>query len=134
MNKDIIDLILFWISIGEKYERLKQDPQKRENSIQLGVTGIILSIIGAALTVGFGILAYYCFAVSGLISILAVILGAICVLAGFMSLVNLMIAGIVHAAYQMKLNKRAIGIVALVINLLLIVIAAILIVIFLMKI
>ena len=120
MNKDIIDLILFWISIGEKYERLKQDPQKRENSIQLGVTGIILSIIGAALTVGFGILAYYCFAVSGLISILAVILGAICVLAGFMSLVNLMIAGIVHAAYQMKLNKKAIGKASLIVCLLLI--------------
>ena len=102
--------------ISEKYERLKRSPD-REDSITLGVTSIALAVTGIFSAVGFVWLAFLCFSAEGLVSILAVIFGVICVLAAFLCFIEMVLASIVYAAYQMRLNRRAIGKVALAISL-----------------
>lgn len=116
--RGLFRLILFWITISNKYDRLKRSPY-RDNSISLGVTSLALSIIGILSAVGFVWLAFLCFSTEGLISILAVIFGVICVLAAFLCFIEMVLASIVYAVYQMKLNRKAVGKVALAVSLLL---------------
>ena len=122
--KGLLGFILFWLTISDKYDKLKRDPDK-QNSALLGVTSIIMSIFGVVVAVGFAYLAYLAFSVDGLAIILTFIFGfgaAVIAVVGFF---QMSVASIFYAAYQMKLNKRAIGKVALAISLILLVAAII---------
>ena len=118
----LLDFLLFWTTIGDKYDKLKKDPDK-QNSVLLGVSSIIMSIFGVLSAVGFGYLAYLAFTVDGLAIILTFIFGigaaAIAVLCFF----QLLVASVFYAVYQIKLNGRAIGKVALAISIIMIVAA-----------
>ena len=124
MNHGLLDFILFWLSISDKYDKLKKDPDKQD-SVSLGVTSIIMSIFGALLAVGFAYLAYLCFTADGLKVILTFIFGFACAVVAIVSLFQMLVAGIFYAAYQMKLNKRAIGKVALAVSLIMLAVAII---------
>ena len=122
--KGLLDFILFWLTISDKYERLKKNPDKQDSAI-LGVTSLIMSIVGVIAAVGFSYLAYLAFTVDGLTIILTFILGIAAVLAAVLCFFQLLVASIIYAAYQMKLNNRAIGKVALIVSLVLLVTAII---------
>ena len=109
----------FWTRVSSKFDRIKQDPQKCEKSVSFGVTSIILSIVGIAFTVGFAVLAYLCLAgMNTLAFFFAFLATIICALTSLACYVNLVLASIVYAIYQMRLNKKPIGKVALIISLL----------------
>ena len=120
----LLDFLLFWLTIGEKYERLKNNPDKQDSAI-LGVTSIIMSVVGILAAVGFSYLAYLCFTVDGLGIILTFIFGIASVLAAFLCFFQLIVASIFYAVYQIKLNGRAIGKVALAVSLFMLVAAVI---------
>ena len=125
MSREIImnglfKFLTFWINISNKYERIKNDP-KRCNGVSLGVTSIIMSIFGVLCAVGFAYLAFLCFTVEGLSIIVTFIFGIVCAIASILCFFQLLVASMFYAAYQLRLNKRPIGIVALVISLLFIV-------------
>lgn len=109
--------MLFWITVSSKYDRLKTDPQKREKSVSLGVTSLIMSVVGIALTVGFAYLAILCLSgMETLAFFFALIAVIACVAAAVGCFVELVLASIVYAVYQMKLNKKPIGLAALIIS------------------
>ena len=114
----LFDFIMFWLSISEKYDKLKNDPDKQDSAV-LGVTSIIMSITGVLAAVGFAYLAYLCFSVDNLAIILTFIFGIGCAIIALVCFLQLLVASIFYAAYQMKLNKRAIGKVALAVSLIL---------------
>ena len=114
MSNSTIDSILFWISIGEKYIKIKEDPEKRDTSVSMGTTSLILSIVGAIVTYGLVIVAYLCFTAGGVGKIIG---GIFAVLVAFTCFIYMLSASIVYAAFQVKLNKKPIGKAALVISL-----------------
>ena len=120
--KGLLDILLFWLTISDKFERLKRDPDRQDSAV-LGVTSIIISIIGVLAAVGFSYLAYLCFSVKDWAIIVTFIFGIASVLAAILCFLQLSVASIFYAAYQMKLNKRAIGKVALAISLIMLIAA-----------
>ena len=122
--RNLFHFLMFWLTISNKYERLKGDPRK-QNSVSLGVTSIFMSIFGVISAVGFAYLAILCFSVDDLAIILTFLFGIVCALAAVMCFFQLLVASLVYAAYQLRLNKRPIGIVALIISLVLMVVAVI---------
>ena len=120
MWKALHNLIWFWIKVRAKYEGLNSNPEKKEKSISLGVNSLIMSIVGAAFTVGLAVLAYYCLlGMQTLAFIFALMFGVALAIAAILCYVELVLASIVYARYQIKLNKKAIGYVALAVSLLL---------------
>ena len=115
--KGLFKLFMFWVTVSNEYDRIK-DGHKAQTSVKLGVESLIMSIFGIFATVGFAVLAYFCFSVDDLALLLTFILGIICAAAALAFFIRLVLASIVYAAYQMKLNRRPIGIVALVISIL----------------
>lgn len=117
--KHLYDILMFWRKIWQKYETLKNDPQKCETSTSLGVTSLVMSIAGIVLTVVFAVLAYYCYTgVQTLLFLFAIIGTFACAFIAIMIFIQLVLASIVYAVYQLKLNKRTIGKVAIVVSLL----------------
>ena len=120
--RGLFHFFTFWITISNKYDRLKNNPEK-QNSVSLGVTSIFMSIFGVLSAVGFAYLAYLCFSVDDLAIILTFIFGVICAISAVVCFFQMLVASIFYAAYQLRLNRRPIGIVALVISLLFLVAA-----------
>ena len=118
--KGFLEFILFWLTIGEKYDRLKKNPDKQD-SVILGVTSIIMSITGVVAAIGFSYLAYLAFTVEGLAIILTFIFGLAAAIAAITCFFQLVVAGIFYAVYQMKLNRRVIGKIALALSLILLI-------------
>ena len=130
----LFKVFLFWITVRDKYERIKEDPEESKVNVSLGVRSLVLSLVGIALTIGFVLLAISCFGgmsggmdgVSGAAGVAAGALGAIFILIGafvcgilaLVCFVTMVLASIVYAIYQLKLNKRPIGIIALIVSLL----------------
>lgn len=133
MKGSMFEAIMFWLSVQNKYEKLKNDPQKRETSVTMGVQSLIMSIVGVTLTVLAAFGTYKCFTlvtigsgmsspvVAGLAGIFVIIGGALCALFALGVFIYLVVASIVYAIYQMKLNKKPIGLVSLIISIVLIV-------------
>lgn len=118
----LLDFLLFWLTISEKYDRLKNDPDKQD-SVLLGVSSLIMSVVGVLAAVGFAYLAYLCFTVEGLAIILTFLFGIACIIAAVLCFFQLLVASVFYAAYQIKLNGKAIGKVALAISIIMIVAA-----------
>ena len=121
MWKAINGIFLFWIRISNKYDRIKADPKKRETSVSLGVTSLWLSILGIAMTIGFGYLAYLCFTNTGAWGWFYAVVAIICVAAAIAFFIEMVLASVFYAIYQMKLNKKPIGLAALIVSLFIIV-------------
>ena len=121
MKGNLFNLFMFWVTVSNKYDRLKSDPEKREKSVSLGVQSLTMSISGILASVGFAVLAYYCFSLEGLEGLLTLIFGLICAVAAVAFFVQLVLASIVYAIYQVKLNKHPLGIISLVVSLLILV-------------
>ena len=116
MSSSTIDNILFWLSIAEKYVKIKDDPEKRDTSVSMGTTSLILSIVGAFVTYGLAIVAYLCFTAGGVGKIIG---GVFAVLVAVTCFIYMLIASIVYAAFQARLNNKPIGKVALAFSLVL---------------
>lgn len=110
MSNSTWENILFWLSIGEKYADLKNDPEKRDTSVRMGTTSLILSIVGAIVTYGLAFVTYLCFSAGGVGKIIGGIFAALVAVACF---IYMLIASIVYAAFQVRLNKKPVGKVAL---------------------
>ncbi len=111
------NIINFWSKADRKYNKLKADEEKRENSVSLGVRGIIQAILSAAFVVLFVFGGVFCFSktefeLAGLLLILGGVLSLLC---GLAVLVQGVIGALIYVIYQMKLNKRAVGWISLVI-------------------
>ncbi len=117
----------FWLRAGRKYKSLKNNEEKRDKSVSLGVRSIVQTLIC-------GVLAVFCiwglsFCAQNLnavltgssdagFPILSIIGVAAFGLATLALFVQGVIGGLIYLIYQFKLNKRAIRYVALVIWLL----------------
>ena len=114
----------FWINVSVEYDKLKENPETREKSVQMGVKSLVMSIVGLITTVGFAFLAYVCFAGvagSGLAGLLELVGGIICAIIALVCLIDLVFASLMYAIYQRKLNKKPVGVAALTISLTLII-------------
>lgn len=110
----------FWNSISLKYDKLKNNEEKREKSVNLGVQSIVQTIL-------FGILAFlaawgFCICFKNFVSpdsvnswwpVFSILGFIVCGPVALVSFVEGMIGGLLYMIYQFKLNKRAIRWVAL---------------------
>ena len=113
----LIGFFTFWTHIGVQYAAIKNNEERREKSVYLGVRSIIQTLICAALTVGLLIGAV---ALVGLLEgeaallFIFIIVGIVACLIGALStLVQGVIGGLLYMIYQFRLNKRPIRWVAL---------------------
>lgn len=101
--------------------RIKQDPDLRQRSVRLGVMSIVYSLLAAAFAVG-GL--FVCkFAMDGgggLLFIFVLIIGIALMIAALMTYVG----GLLRLIAQFSVNRRAVGWIALVV-LLAVIIAAV---------
>lgn len=131
MREILYKVFLFWLSIARKYEEIKMFPEKREKDVSLGVTSLVMSIIGTAATLVAAYYAYKCFTWTGSAvgsvagNLIAVIFcwigGAICALISVGCFIYMVLASIVYAHYQRKLNNNPVGLAALIISIILII-------------
>ena len=105
------------MDVSRNYDKIK-DSDKRDTSTRLGALSIICTIVGAILTALFawGFLAsVQAFSGDSLLSVILAVLGVVICFAGIIaSVFDGILKGLMYWIYQMKLNKRAIGKVALV--------------------
>ena len=113
--KGLGSFISFWSQVSNQYARLAANEEKRARSVRLGVTAIILAVISAALVVlsvwGLG-------TAVGLISdspIVGIVVLLLCIGVAITFLTRGMINALLYAIYQLRLNKKAIGWLALVV-------------------
>ena len=96
------------------YNEMKQDETKRYECKKYGKIALILSLIGIAVSIGF-ILIFgvnvYGLDIGGFGSILTMILS---IIAGIVLPLGLGVYGMVFAVMQVRLNRKAIGIVGLI--------------------
>lgn len=118
--KAIGKFFTFWNSISLKYDKLKNNEEKREKSVNLGVQSIVQTIL-------FGALAFFaawgfciCFknfvspeGVSSWWPVLSMIGFIVCGPVAVVSFIEGIIGGLLYMIYQFKLNKRAIRWVSL---------------------
>ena len=115
-------LILFWLTIAERYHNIKNNPERRDKDISLGVTAIVMSIIGTILTAAFVFFTYLCFhgmsggsAAEVTSSFFSFWGGILCAVVAGLIFIYLNIAAIIHAVYQIILNKRRIGLASIIV-------------------
>ena len=96
------------------YNEMKQDETKRYECKKYGKIALILSLIGIAVSIGF-ILIFgvnvYGVDIGGFGSVLTMILS---IIAGIILPLGLGVYGMVFAVMQVRLNRKAIGIVGLI--------------------
>ena len=119
-------VFLFWVDVSLKYDKIKSDPEKCETDVSLGIRSLVMSIVGTVATVGCAFLTTRC--ILGLdgsgLGVLLLILGAIiCGAATVAFFVDLVLASVVYARYQLKLNKRKIGAASMIVSLVLTVVS-----------
>lgn len=118
--KVIGNFFTFWVKIERRYDKIKGDETKRENSVSLGVRSVIQSIVCGALTVLalWGLSRCVANFTSGfshglpVLTIIGMVVTAFCALALF---VQGVVGGLLYMVYQLKLNKKAVGFAALVV-------------------
>lgn len=119
MSKSVIGgMFRFWLNIGSTFNRLKNEPEKQPTSKQLGIRSIVNSVIGAVFLIGFMFAIAYLIKISssgdnGLGEILIIVGIVICALLAVVALINGLFNGLMCAIYQKRLNKLAIGNVAI---------------------
>lgn len=131
MDNKFYSIIMFWRDIARKYEKIKDNPEKSEKDVSLGVTSLGMSIGGTIMAIVFAYFSFKCFtwtgdagvstAAEGIGGIFVIIGGSICAVIAVASFVYLILASILYAYYQRKLNKNKIGIIAFIVSILLIV-------------
>lgn len=112
------NIFLYWVNIGARYDRLKNDEQKQPVSVNLGVQSIIYSILGTIL------LSLFTFSIAYLVKtptdslgeILKVVVIVLCSILALLSIFYGILNGLMCAVYQKRLNKLPIGSIALGIN------------------
>ena len=111
------DFIFFWVRAFTKYQRIKENEEKRATSVKLGVRSIVQSIIAAAALVlcAFGMklclnnlssstATLPVFTVIGLVLFIGI---------AIVSLIQGMLGAMMYWIYQLKLNKKPIGYAAM---------------------
>lgn len=118
--KTIFNALLFWINLSTKYDTIKKDPEKKKKSIYFAVRTILTSLFSAIVVVLsiWGIIA--CFnnlssesLSSMMLSIFMWIFIVILILVALTGFINGFIASALCVSYQLRLNKKPIGWVAL---------------------
>ncbi|MCM1305930.1 MAG: hypothetical protein NC037_06180 [Bacteroides sp.] len=110
MSNNLWELIMFNTHLKIRYQRICENPEKREKSVYFGVLSILFSIIGAV------IVALCAFGISSLmdndnlLSIVFIVILALCIL---ISIVECTIRSLISTVYQLKVNKLPIGWAAL---------------------
>lgn len=118
-GKGLFSIFLgFYFNAGMTYRSLKKDEEKRDKSVKLGVRSIIFTVVGFVFTAlclwGF-IACYKNIGSSGLGAIVFIVLDVALAVAAITAFAEGMISGLVNCIYQLRLNKKAVGIVSLVV-------------------
>lgn len=117
MISKIISYLFNWLSQRARFKQIKEDPEKKEKSVYFGVTAIIKTISYAILT-ALSILGFiYCFKAlsSESLGVILAFFGVVCcAIFAIYSTVSLIFSCPLEISYQLRLNKRAIGWLALV--------------------
>ncbi len=114
--KGIFKVLNFWANLRFRYDTIAKDPERKEKSIYFGVRSIISSIFSAiviALSV-WGIFA--CSNAMNADSLNAIVAWVFIVLLAvitFTALCNGFVSALISTVYQLRLNKKPIGWVAL---------------------
>lgn len=112
----MLSTIFKYFNQRNKYLSIKKNPEKREKSVYFGVIALIKTIFFAALTALFAFGLIFCVKsfTSNNLHILLAVLGCItCGILLFYSIFGLVFSCPLQILYQIRLNKRAIGWVAL---------------------
>lgn len=116
MFKAIWNFFTFWSNIHTKYDRIKSNEEKSKTSTKLGITAIILSFIFSAIVVTSAYGTFACFNFMNNSSFVLGILGFIvCFVLLLGSLIQGLGGALFYSIYQMKLNKKPIGVISLVV-------------------
>ena len=115
-SSDFINFMLFWMSISDKYEKIKSNPDKCETSTKMGRTALALAILGSIFTTGLTVLAILWFPTHNVGKVIGAIFAVLFAVTFF---IYMNIAAVVHASYQVKLNAQPIGKTSLVVSLVL---------------
>lgn len=115
--KGITSFFAFWLSASNTYHRLKDDEAKRPVTVRMGVVSIIQSVIACAFTIlglwGFITCLNYIGsegATSFILPLFGVIISAAVAITAFL---RGFVSALIYWIYQLSLNKRAVGFVAL---------------------
>lgn len=115
MLKFIMDFLTFWSKLSTDYGRIASDPERRAKSVRFGVQSILSSVFGAAVVL------LCALGVSSLMSdtdgmkALGIVFAALLALIALVAVVQLTVRGLIATVYQMRLNRRPIGIISLVV-------------------
>lgn len=115
-------LICFWTRIESKYDRIKDDEEKRDVSVRLGVRSIIESLVSGVFIILFLWGLYHC--INNLLNImvgdgnyslpLLTMLGiVVCSMCAVIILFEGTFGALLYLIYQFKLNKKSVRWVAL---------------------
>jgi len=100
----------------KKYREIRDDEQRRTECKRYGNISLILSIIALIISVGFilifGVSAFGSLGLAGFGSVLSIILS---VVAGIVVPVVLSIYAMVFSIMQIRLNRKAVGVVAIIV-------------------
>lgn len=111
--KAIMDFFAFWIGMRTRFDRYRNEG-KAETSVAFGILSICYSLFGCALLALFVWLAsLLLLQTDGLTPLLAVPFAVILGILALVVAVRGPIAGLVAAVYQLRLNKKPIGWIAL---------------------
>lgn len=116
----ISQLIKIFIKDSEKFNIIKNSG-KSEKSIYFAIVGILSSVLGIAVSLALilcGVFLIESMNGSGniLVAIFGIIAGAAVALSGGLGLIMCSIRGMIVAIYQLKLNRKPIGVIALILN------------------
>ena len=108
--KGIGQFIMYFTNISARYNRIANDPERKDKSVYFGVRSIISSIIGAIIVVlcAFGISALM--DSDSIVSIVFIVILALCMIS---ALFECSLRGLITMIYQLRLNKLPIGWVSL---------------------
>ncbi len=129
--------LFYYFHQRSKFLSIKKNPEKREKSVYFGVRALFRTIILAGFTALFAVGLIYCIkAMSNQnLGVLLAIIGVVtCGILLFYSTISLIFSCPLDIYYQIRLNKRAIGWVALTIYVVSVALAVFLVVYFVLQI
>ncbi|MDD4351160.1 MAG: hypothetical protein PHP83_03145 [Clostridia bacterium] len=119
---DLLNIFMRSRDRNRKYKELKNDPERAPKVVRYGVSAIILDVIAIALVVlclfTFETITSALLTNAGVVVIVTALIWFVALSVLIILPVGLIISALISSIYQLKMNKKAIGWIALVLTIL----------------
>ena len=119
---DLLNIFMRSRDRNRKYKELKKDPERAPKVVRYGVSAIILDVIAIALVVlclfTFETITSALLTNAGVVVIVTALIWFVALSVLIILPVGLIISALISSIYQLKMNKKAIGWIALVLTIL----------------